>query len=146
TEAEEARAATRALGISLVAYSPLGRGLLTATSAEPKQLAKDDPRARHPRFSGDNLIRNRDLVAHIEAIALEIGCTQAQLVLAWLLAQGPDVTPIPVARRRARAKKNTGAPKVQWGADQPPRIPEATPAGAAAGTRYPEAQMKSVYL
>ncbi len=145
-EAEEARQATRALGISLVAYSPLGRGLLTATSAEPKQLAENDPRGRHPRFAGANLMRNRDLVARIEAIALEIGCTQAQLVLAWLLAQGDDVIPIPGTKRLARLEENLGALKVQLGANNVARITDAIPAGAAAGTRYPEAQMRSVYL
>jgi aryl-alcohol dehydrogenase-like predicted oxidoreductase len=146
TEAEEARAATRALGISLVAYSPLGRGLLTATSAEPKSLPEGDPRARHPRFAGDNLVHNRDLVARIEAIALEIGCTQAQLVLAWLLAQGPDVIPIPGTKRLPRLEENLGALKVQLGTDDLARITVAIPPGAAAGTRYPEPQMRSVYL
>ncbi len=115
-EAEEARQATRALGISLVAYSPLGRGLLTATSAEPKQLAEGDPRARHPRFAGANFAHNRDLVARIETIALQNGCTQAQLVLAWLLAQGDDVIPIPGTKRLARLEENLGALKVQLGA------------------------------
>ena len=145
-EAEDARQATRALGISLVAYSPLGRGLLTATSAEPKSLGEGDPRARHPRFSGANLVHNRDLVARIEAIALGIGCTQAQLVLAWLLAQGDDVIPIPGTKRLMRLEENLGALKVQLSADDVARITDAIPAGAAAGTRYPEAQMRSVYL
>jgi aryl-alcohol dehydrogenase-like predicted oxidoreductase len=145
-EAEEARAATRALGISMVAYSPLGRGLLTATSSEPKKLPEGDPRVRHPRFAGDNLLHNRDLVARIEAIALEIGCTQAQLVLAWLLAQGEDVIPIPGTKRLARLEENLGALKVQLGANDIARITAAIPPGAAAGTRYPEAQMHSVYL
>ena len=146
TEAEEARAATRALGISLVAYSPLGRGLLTATSAEPRSLAKDDPRARHPRFAGDNLIHNRDLVERIEKIARQKGCTQAQLVLAWLLAQGSDVIPIPGTKRLPRLEENLGALKVALTPAEVAHIADAIPAGAAAGTRYPEAQMKSVYL
>jgi aryl-alcohol dehydrogenase-like predicted oxidoreductase len=145
-EAEEARQTTRALGISLVAYSPLGRGLLTATSAEPKQLSEGDPRARHPRFAGDNLAHNRELVARIERIALEIGCTQAQLVLAWLLAQGDDVIAIPGTKRLARLEENLGALRVQLSKHDLARIAEAIPPGAAAGTRYPEAQMRSVYL
>src|SRR5262249_30589486 len=116
-EAEEARQATRALGISLVAYSPLGRGLLTATSAEPRQLSEGDPRARHPRFAGDNLQHNRELVARIERVALEVGCTQAQLVLAWLLAQGEDVIAIPGTKRLARLEENVGALRVQLSKD-----------------------------
>jgi aryl-alcohol dehydrogenase-like predicted oxidoreductase len=146
TEAEEARAATRALGISLVAYSPLGRGLLTVKGEEPKTLAEGDPRARHPRFAGNNLAHNRELVARIETIARRKGCTQAQLVLAWLLAQGPDVIPIPGTKRLARLEENIGALPVRLTADEVAHIAEAIPAGAAAGTRYPEAQMRSVYL
>jgi aryl-alcohol dehydrogenase-like predicted oxidoreductase len=145
-EAEEARQVTRALGISLVAYSPLGRGLLTARSEDPKSLASDDPRARHPRFAGDNLVRNRGLVERIEKIARQKGCTQAQLVLAWLLAQGPDVIPIPGTKHLARLDENLGALKVALTPAEVAHIAEAIPAGAAAGTRYPEAQMKSVYL
>jgi aryl-alcohol dehydrogenase-like predicted oxidoreductase len=145
-EAEEARAATRTLGISMVAYSPLGRGLLTVRAEEPKQLADGDPRVRHPRFAGANLAHNRDLVARIETIAREKGCTQAQLVLAWLLAQGDDVIPIPGTKRLARLEENLGALKVQLSAGDLAHIADAIPPGAAAGTRYPEAQMRSVYL
>jgi aryl-alcohol dehydrogenase-like predicted oxidoreductase len=145
-EAEEARQATRALGISFVAYSPLGRGLLTAKSEDPVSLAADDPRARHPRYAGDNLVRNRGLVERIEKIARQKGCTQSQLVLAWLLAQGPDVIPIPGTKRLARLDENLGALKVALTSAEVAHIAEAIPAGAAAGTRYPEAQMKSVYL
>jgi aryl-alcohol dehydrogenase-like predicted oxidoreductase len=145
-EAEGAREATRPLGISLVAYSPLGRGLLTARGAEPKALAEGDPRARHPRFSGDNFTHNRELVARIETIAGQKHCTQAQLVLAWLLAQGPDVIPIPGTKQLPRLEENLGALKVKLSADEVKHIADAIPAGAAAGTRYPEPQMRSVYL
>ena len=145
-EAEGAREATRPLGISLVAYSPLGRGLLTARGAEPKALAEGDPRARHPRFAGDNFTHNRELVGRIETIAGQKGCTQAQLVLAWLLAQGPDVIPIPGTKRLPRLEENLGALKVKLSADEVKHIADAIPAGAAAGTRYPEPQMRSVDL
>jgi aryl-alcohol dehydrogenase-like predicted oxidoreductase len=134
------------LGISLVAYSPLGRGLLTARGEEPKALPEGDPRARHPRFSGDNFTHNRELVGRIETIARQKGCTQAQLVLAWLLAQGPDVIPIPGTKRLPRLEENIGALKVKLSADEVKHIADAIPAGAAAGTRYPEPQMRSVYL
>ncbi|MFZ0839733.1 MAG: aldo/keto reductase [Xanthobacteraceae bacterium] len=145
-EAEAAREATRPLGISLVAYSPLGRGLLTARGEEPNALPEGDPRARHPRFAGDNFTHNRELVARIETIARQKGCTQAQLVLAWLLAQGPDVIPIPGTKRLPRLEENLGALNVKLSADEVKHIADAIPAGAAAGTRYPEPQMRSVYL
>ena len=124
-EAEGAREATRPLGISLVAYSPLGRGLLTARGEEPKALPEGDPRARHPRFSGDNFTHNRELVARIETIARQKGCSQAQLVLAWLLAQGPDVIPIPGTKRLPRLEENIGALKVKLSADEVKHIADA---------------------
>src|SRR3954469_13092770 len=111
SEAEETLETTRELGISFVAYSPLGRGFLTGAIRDPGDLA-GDRRGQHPRFAGDNFAKNRALVARIEAIAEEKGCTPAQLTLAWLLAQGPDVVPIPGTKRRARVDENIGALQV----------------------------------
>ena len=146
SEADAARETTRELGISFVAYAPLGRGLLTARGRRTGDLAGGRSRARQPRFAGDNFTHNRELVARIETIARQKGCTPAQLVLAWLLAQGPDVIPIPGTKRQPRLEENLGALKVKLSADEVKHIADAIPAGAAAGTRYPEPQMRSVYL
>ncbi len=108
-EAEETLRTTRELGISFVAYSPLGRGLLTAQLAPGSELQPGDPRARHPRFAGDNLQHNLGLVQRLGAIAAEKGCTTGQLVLAWLLAQGSDVLAIPGTKRSERVRENIGA-------------------------------------
>jgi aryl-alcohol dehydrogenase-like predicted oxidoreductase len=146
-EASEVRRTTRELGISFVAYSPLGRGLLTARV--PEDLAKLDPgdtRARHPRYAGDNFAKNRALVQRIEAIAAEKGCTPAQLALAWLLAQGPDVVAIPGIKHSERLEENLGALRVRLSAAEAERISEAIPIGAAAGPRYPEAVLRGVYI
>src|SRR5271156_5529393 len=109
-EATETRELTRDLGITFFAYAPLGRGLLTGDIPDFDNLAQGDTRGRHPRFMGDNFAKNRALVEHIEAIAREKECTPAQLVLAWLLAQGLDVIPIPGTKRVARLEENLGAP------------------------------------
>jgi aryl-alcohol dehydrogenase-like predicted oxidoreductase len=146
-EASEVRETTRALGISFVAYSPLGRGLLTARV--PEDLSKLDPgdtRARHPRYAGENLAKNRELVRRIEAIAAEKGCTPAQLALAWLLAQGPDVVAIPGTKHKERLEENLGALMVSLSPAEVARIAAAIPIGAAAGARYPEAVLRGVYL
>jgi aryl-alcohol dehydrogenase-like predicted oxidoreductase len=143
-EAEEVLKTTRELGISYVAYSPLGRGLLTG--AVPRQLAEADRRRHHPRFADGNLERNLDLVRKVAAIAKGKGCTPGQLVLAWLLAQGPDIVPIPGTKQMKRLRENLGALEVELDASEVARIAAAIPPGAAAGTRYPEAQMKGVYL
>ena len=145
-EGEETLQTTRELGIAFVAYSPLGRGLLTAKVEEPATLAETDTRRRHPRFAGDNLAHNLDLVRRIEAIAQRKGCTPGQLALAWLLAQDPSLIPIPGTKRKERLHENLGALDVVLSAADVAEISQAIPAGAAAGTRYPEPQMAGVFL
>jgi aryl-alcohol dehydrogenase-like predicted oxidoreductase len=144
TEAEETRQTTRQLGIGFVAYSPLGRGFLTGAIQSLADVS--ERRAAHPRFQGENFARNRDLVAKIEAMAAEKGCTPSQLTLAWLLAQGPDVVAIPGTRYIRRLEENLGALHVVLSPEDVGRISAAIPAGAAAGTRYPAGGMKGVYL
>jgi aryl-alcohol dehydrogenase-like predicted oxidoreductase len=145
-EATETRALTSDLGISFFAYAPLGRSLLTGVVPDLAHLDAGDTRGRHPRFIGDNFAKNRALVERIEAIAEEKDCTPAQLALAWLLAQGPDVIPIPGTKRIARLEENLGATHVQLTPADIDRISTAIPAGAAAGTRYPEGGMRGVYI
>jgi aryl-alcohol dehydrogenase-like predicted oxidoreductase len=145
-EAEETLLTTRELGIAFVAYAPLGRGMLTAKIEDPATLADNDSRRRHPRYAEGNLAHNVALVARIEAIAQHKGCTPGQLALAWLLAQGPDIIPIPGTKRRERLLENLGALAVSLSKSDVEEISNAIPAGAAAGTRYPEQQMKSLYL
>jgi aryl-alcohol dehydrogenase-like predicted oxidoreductase len=143
-EAEETRATTRALGIGFLAYSPLGRGFLTGAIRAPEDV-KGDRRAEHPRFVGGNFAHNLALVARIEAIAREKGCSPGQLALAWLLSQGDDVVPIPGTKRKERLDENLGALKLTLSPADVARIAAAVPQGAAAGARYPEANMKAVY-
>jgi len=145
-EAEETLRTTRELGIAFVAYAPLGRGLLTAKVEETAGLAETDTRRRHPRFAAGNLAHNLDLVHRIETIAQRKGCTPGQLALAWLLAQGPDIIPIPGTKRKERLLENLGACAVALSEGDIGEISAAIPAGAAAGTRYPEPQMKGVFL
>ena len=108
-EAEETLRPTRDLGITFVAYSPLGRGLLTATVEDAATLADNDARKRHPRFAAGNIAHNLDLVHRVAAIAQRKNCTPGQLALAWLLAQGPDIIPIPGTKRKERLLENIGA-------------------------------------
>ena len=143
-EAEETRETTRQLGIGFVAYSPLGRGFLTGAIQSLADV--DGRRSAHPRFQAENFARNRELVAKIEAFARDKGCTPAQLTLAWLLAQGPDVVAIPGTRYMKRLEENLGALDVALTAEEVARISAAVPAGAAAGTRYPAGGMQAVYL
>jgi len=143
-EAEETRALTRELGIGFMAYSPLGRGFLTGAVRTVDDV-KGDRRAEHPRFVGDNFQRNRALVEKIEGIAREKACTPSQLVLAWLLAQGDDVVPIPGTKRKERLDENLGALEVKLTPAEVARISAVVPTGAAAGARYPEGNMKAVY-
>ena len=142
-EAEETRETTRALGIGFVAYSPLGRGMLTGTIQTLADV--DGRRADHPRFQGDNFTHNRTLVGHIEALAAQKGCTPAQVALAWVLAQGDDVVTIPGTRYTARLDENLGALAVALTPDEVEALGAAIPPGAAAGTRYPAAGMLAAY-
>ena len=146
TEAEETLRTTRALDITFVAYSPLGRGLLTGAVAGQSDLAEADARRRHPRFAAENLGHNVALVQKIEEIARAKHCTPGQLALAWLLARGEDIVPIPGTKRKERLLENIGALSVKLTADDLAQISDSIPVGAAAGLRYPEGQMKSLYL
>jgi aryl-alcohol dehydrogenase-like predicted oxidoreductase len=145
-EAEQTLPTLRELGISFVAYSPLGRSLLTGQIQKPQDIPEGDRRLAHPRFQGQNLVQNLDLVHRLEALARTKGCTPGQLVLAWLLAQGQDVVAIPGTKRFDRLQENLGAAKVQLSPADLAQINEAVPLGAAAGPRYPEGMMKTVYL
>src|SRR5712691_5762187 len=145
-EATETRELTRDLGIVFFAYAPLGRSLLAGVIPDFANLAEGDTRGRHPRFVGDNFAKNRELVERMEAIAEEKECTPAQLALAWLLAQGPDVIPIPGTKQIPRLDENLGALRVRLTAAEVERISAAIPIGAAAGLRYPEGGMRGVYL
>jgi aryl-alcohol dehydrogenase-like predicted oxidoreductase len=145
-EAEETLRTTRELGISFVAYSPLGRSFLTGQVQKLADIPENDRRRDHPRFQGEAFAKNVELVHRLEAIAREKGCTPGQLVLAWLLAQGPDIVPIPGTKHRHRLEENLGALGVRLGPEDVRRISEAVPVGAGAGLRYPEAQLKAVYL
>ena len=144
-EAEESLKTTRELGISFVAYSPLGRSLLTGAVKSLQDVA-GDRRSDHPRFAADNFDRNRALVQNIEALAADKHCKPSQIALAWVLAQGDDIIPIPGTKQVARVDENLGALKVSLSKDDVERLSAAFPKGAAAGTRYPAGGMKGVYL
>jgi aryl-alcohol dehydrogenase-like predicted oxidoreductase len=135
---------TRELGIAFVAYSPLGRGFLTGQIKKYDDLTADDYRRFSPRFQGENFQRNLDLVAQVEQIAKEKKCTPSQLALAWLLAQGQDIVPIPGTKRRKYLEENVGALNVQLSAEDLRRLEEVAPKGVAAGQRYPEHLMSLV--
>src|SRR6202163_2847641 len=141
---DEVLPATRELGIAFVAYSPLGRGFLTGQIKRFEDFAPDDYRRFSPRFQGKNFQKNLDLVARVESIAKEKNCTPGQLALAWLLAQGDDIIPIPGTKRRKYLEENHGALGVQLSAADLARIDEIAPRGAAAGQRYPEHMMALV--
>ena len=134
----------RELGIGFVAYSPLGRGFLTGQIKRPEDLAPNDFRRNSPRFQGENFQQNLDLVQKIEEIAARKGCLPAQLALAWVLAQGEDIVPIPGTKRRKYLEQNAAAVKIELTPAELREIDEAAPRGAAAGTRYPEASMAAV--
>jgi aryl-alcohol dehydrogenase-like predicted oxidoreductase len=134
----------RELGIGFVAYSPLGRGFLTGRFRTFEELPADDYRRNQPRFQGANFQKNLDLVSHIEQLAKRKQCTPSQLALAWLLAQGQDVVPIPGTKRVKYLEENVGALDVQLSPDDLRRIDEIAPVGVAAGTRYPERGMETV--
>ena len=145
-EGEETLVTTRELGISFVAYAPLGRSMLTGSVKGKADLPDGDRRLAHPRFQGENLERNVKIVKRLEEISVEKKCTPAQLVLAWLLAQGKDVVPIPGTKRKQRVDENLDALEVRLSAQDVKRISEIAPVGAGAGTRYPAEAMKRVYL
>jgi aryl-alcohol dehydrogenase-like predicted oxidoreductase len=145
-EGEETLQTCRELGITLVAYAPLGRSLLTGSVHGKADLPEGDRRLQHPRFQGENLDKNVQIVARLEGIAKEKKCTPAQLVLAWLLAQGEDIVAIPGTKRKARVDQNLAALDVKLTKEDLKRISDAAPVGAAAGTRYPADGMKRVYI
>ena len=134
----------RELGIGFVPYSPLGRGFLTGAIASPEDFAPDDYRRNAPRFQGDNFVKNLELVEQVKAIASEKGITAGQLALAWLLAQGDDIVPIPGTKRRTYLEENIGAATVTLTADDLSRINAVAPQGVAAGDRYPAQSMSSI--
>ena len=136
----------RELGIGFVPYSPLGRGFLTGQIQKFEDLAEDDYRRYSPRFQGENFQRNLDLVKKIKEIANEKDCKPSQLALAWLLAQGEDIVPIPGTKRIQYLEENIGALSIALTETDLARINEVAPRGAAAGERYHEAGMKGVNL
>jgi aryl-alcohol dehydrogenase-like predicted oxidoreductase len=134
----------RELGVGFVAYSPLGRGFLTGQIKRPEDFAADDTRRMWPRFQGENFQRNLDMLKRIEAIAAEKYCNPSQLALAWVLAQGDDIVPIPGTKRRKYLEENVGALNVQLTAEDLQRIDELAPKGVALGSRYPDFLMGSI--
>jgi aryl-alcohol dehydrogenase-like predicted oxidoreductase len=134
-------ATCRELGVGFVAYSPLGRGFLTGQIKRFEDLAADDWRRTSPRFQGANFQKNLDLVERIGEIAAAKGCTPSQLALAWVLAQGEDIVPIPGTKRRTYLEEDAAALDVRLGPEDFRRLDEAAPRGAAAGNRYAEAMM-----
>ena len=145
-EAEETLPVLRELGISFVAYSPLGRSLLTGSTRTAAEIPTDDRRRDHPRFQDENLQKNLDLLKPLLDMAKQKGCTPGQLALAWLLARGRDVVPIPGTKRKARLDENAAAAAVSITPAEVAALQDAVPTGAAAGTRYPGPAMKSVYI
>ncbi|MFT3883078.1 MAG: aldo/keto reductase [Gemmatales bacterium] len=144
-EAEtEVMPTTRELGIGFVAYSPLGRGFLTGQIKKFDDLAADDYRRNSPRFQGDNFQKNLDLVKKIEEMARSKGCTTSQLGLAWVLAQGEDIVPIPGTKRAKYLDDNMGAVNVKLSAEELRQIDAILPIGAAAGDRYHAMAMKAI--
>ncbi len=135
---DEVLATLRELGIGLVAYSPLGRGFLTGEIKDPGDLAQDDFRRHNPRFQGENFQRNLELVERVREIAAEKDCTPGQLALAWVLAQGDDVVPIPGTKRRSYLEQNVAASELSLDEEDLSRIDEAAPVGSAHGDRYPD--------
>ena len=134
--------ACRALGIGFIPYSPLGRGFLTGAYKSIEDFRSDDFRRTSPRFQGENFEKNLELVRHIQALAAEKGCTPSQLALAWVMAQGDDMVPIPGTKRREYLEENIGAIHVTLTPQDLARIDEIAPKGAAAGDRYAAESMK----
>ncbi|MEO6830158.1 MAG: aldo/keto reductase [Acidobacteriaceae bacterium] len=141
---DDVLATCRELGIGFVAYSPLGRGFLTGRFRKPEDLPEDDYRRTSPRFQGENFAKNLELVEQVEQLARDKGCTASQLALAWVLAQGDDIVPIPGTKKLHYLEENVGAANVKLTDDDLQRIDAVTPQGAAAGARYAAGGMKIV--
>jgi aryl-alcohol dehydrogenase-like predicted oxidoreductase len=141
---DEVLPTTRELGIAFVAYSPLGRGFLTGQIKKFDDLEQDDYRRFSPRFQGENFQKNLDLVSRVDQLAKEKNCTPGQLALAWLLAQGDDIIPIPGTKRRKYLEQNVAALNVKLSTGDLRRIDEVAPHGSAAGQRYPAHLMNLV--
>ena len=137
-------AACRRLGVGFVAYSPLGRGFLSGAITSAEALDAGDYRRATPRFQPDNLRSNLGLLRELDAVAGQVGATPAQVALAWVLAQGDDIVPIPGTKRVRYLEQNAAATGIRLNAEQLARLDMAFPPGAAAGERYPEAMMKSL--
>ena len=140
----EILSACRELGVTFVAYSPLGRGFLTGRFKSPDDFAPDDWRRNNPRFQGENFQKNLELVARLERMAREKGCTPAQLALAWLLEQGEDIVPIPGSRQRERVEENARAAAIRLTRSDLDALDAMAPPGVAAGQRYSEGGMRMV--
>jgi aryl-alcohol dehydrogenase-like predicted oxidoreductase len=145
-EGEETLTTTRELGISFVAYAPLGRSMLTGSVKGKADLPDGDRRLAHPRFQAENLDKNVKIVKRLEEMSAKKKCTPAQLVLAWLLAQGKDIVPIPGTKRKQRVDENLDALEVRLSAQEMKQISDIAPVGAGAGPRYPADAMKRVYI
>ena len=143
---DEILATARELGIGFVAYSPLGRGFLTGQIRSIDDLAGDDYRRYSPRFQGENFGKNLELVTRVTEMAAEKGVTPGQLALAWVLAQGEDIVPIPGTKRRRYLEENAAAADIELNEQDLARLDELAPKDAAAGTRYPEAMMRFVNM
>lgn len=141
---DEILSTLRELGIGFVAYSPLGRGFLSGAIKSPDDLAPDDYRRASPRFQGENFDKNLQLVEQVKAIAAEKGVTPSQLALAWILAQGGDIVPIPGTKRRAYLEENVAATEIILTPDDLRLLDEVAPKGIAAGERYPAEHMSAV--
>ena len=137
-------AACRELGVALVAYSPLGRGFLTGAISKPEDFEADDYRRHSPRFQGDNFAKNLALVEAVKQLAQARGCTPSQLALAWVLAQGQDIVPIPGTKRRRYLEENLAALSIQLSAEERAALDRAFPLDAAAGNRYLDVMMATV--
>ena len=134
----------RELGIGFMAYAPLGRGFLTATMKSLDALLAKDRRREHPRFSPDNIGKNAQLLAPLEKVAASRKCTAAQVAIAWLLAQGPDIVPIPGTKRRAYLEQNCAAVDIKLTREESDALARAFPLDVTAGTRYPEKQLSGL--
>jgi aryl-alcohol dehydrogenase-like predicted oxidoreductase len=135
-------AACRRLGVAFVAYSPLGRGFLTGAITKFEDLAEDDYRRHSPRFQGENFAKNLALAGKVQQIAARLGCSAGQLALAWVLAQGDDIVPIPGTKRRKYLEENVAATELGLAPDVLDELASVFPSGAAAGQRYPDNMMK----